>query len=203
MIETIFNIANITGLIVFAFVGSIKGIKERLDLFGIAVVGYATALGGGTVRDILITKKPLILFSTYDVLFSSLGILLALLFFFKDKKEIINTKFVLYMDAIGLAAFTTTGNLIAYKYETTLFGVIVLGILTGVGGGLISDILMRKTPTVLKEDFYAMCSLLGGIGFIALFKYSIEYALLLSFLITLLTRIIAIKYNLTVKIHRQ
>ncbi len=200
MLEFIFNIANITGLVVFAFVGTIKGIKERLDLFGISVVGYATALGGGTVRDILITKKPLILFSIYDVLFSSLGILLALLVFFKNKNEIINTKFVLYLDAVGLAAFTTTGNLIAYKYETTLFGVIVLGILTGVGGGLISDILVRKTPTVLKEDFYAMCSLLGGIGFIVIFQFSIEYALFLSFLITLFTRLIAIKYNLTVKL---
>ena len=79
MSEILFNISNIIGLIVFSFVGSLKAGKEKFDLFGIAVVGYATALGGGTIRDILINKKPLILYSIYDVLFSSLGIFLAIL----------------------------------------------------------------------------------------------------------------------------
>ena len=200
MSEILFNISNIIGLIVFSFVGSLKAGKEKFDLFGIAVVGYATALGGGTIRDILINKKPLILYSIYDVLFSSLGIFLAILVLILFNKNFLENKLILYLDAIGLAAFTTTGVLIAHKYNTTDFGIIVLGILTGTGGGLIADILMKKTPTILKEDFYAMCSLIGGLFFIILINYSLTLAALLCFFITLIIRVLTIHYNWNVKI---
>jgi uncharacterized membrane protein YeiH len=202
MIENLFHISNIIGLIVFAFVGSLKAIKEKLDLFGIAVIGYATALGGGTVRDILINKKPLILYSIYDVLLSSFGIALSLLAYYFLKSNILEKKFILYLDAVGLSAFTTTGVLIAYQFETTKFGILVLGILTGTGGGLIADLLMRKTPTILKEDFYAMCSLLGGIAFLLTSNISIELGALACFTVTLLTRILTIKYNWHVAIFK-
>ncbi len=202
MIETLFNISNIIGLIVFAFVGSLKAIREKLDLFGIAVIGYATALGGGTVRDILINKKPLILYSIYDVLISSLGIFLSLIAYYFLKSNILEKEIILYLDAIGLSAFTTTGVLIAYQFGTTTFGIVVLGILTGTGGGLIADLLMRKTPTILKEDFYAMCSLLGGIGFLIFSNISLEIGALACFFITLLTRILTIIYNWHVAIFK-
>jgi uncharacterized membrane protein YeiH len=202
MIETLFHISNIVGLVVFAFVGSLKAIREKLDLFGIAVIGYATALGGGTVRDILINKKPLILYSIYDVLFSSLGIFLSLIAYYFLKSNILERKFILYLDAIGLSAFTTTGVLIAYQFNTTIFGIVVLGILTGTGGGLIADLLMRKTPTILKEDFYAMCSLIGGLAFLLTYQISVELGALACFLITLLTRILTIKYNWHVAIFK-
>ena len=200
MSEVLFNISNIIGLIVFSFVGGLKAGKEKFDLFGIAVVGYATALGGGTIRDILINKKPLILYSIYDVLFSSLGILLSLLAIFIFNKNFLQNKLILYLDAVGLSAFTTTGVLIAFKYDTTAFGIIVLGILTGTGGGLIADLLMKKTPTILKEDFYAMCSLLGGLGFTIFSNYSLTLATFICFFITLLTRVLTIHYNWNVKI---
>jgi uncharacterized membrane protein YeiH len=202
MIEVLFNISNIIGLVVFAFVGSLKAIREKLDLFGTAVVGYATALGGGTVRDILINKKPLILYSIYDVLISSLGILLSLIAYYFLKSNVLEKEIILYLDAIGLSAFTTTGVLIAYQFETTTFGIVVLGILTGTGGGLIADLLMRKTPAILKEDFYAMCSLLGGIGFLIFSTISVELGALACFFITLLTRILTIKYNWHVAIFK-
>ncbi len=200
MAEIIFNLANIIGLIVFSLVGSLKAGKEKFDLFGISVVGYATALGGGTIRDILINKKPLILYSIYDVLFSSFGIIIGIIALKIFNKDVLKNKFILYLDAIGLSAFTTTGVLIAYKYNTTSFGILVLGILTGTGGGIIADLLMRKTPTILKEDFYAMCSLIGGISFLIFGNFSLTWGAFSTFFITLITRLLTIHYNWHVKI---
>ncbi|RUM60720.1 MAG: trimeric intracellular cation channel family protein [Persephonella sp.] len=200
MVEIIFNLSNIIGLIVFSLVGSLKAGKEKFDLFGISVVGYATALGGGTIRDILINKKPLILYSIYDVLFSSLGIFIGIIALKIFNKDVLKNKFILYLDAVGLAAFTTTGVLIAYKYSTTSFGVLVLGILTGTGGGIIADLLMRRTPTILKEDFYAMCSLIGGISFLIFENFSLTWGAFSTFFITLITRLLTIHYNWHVKI---
>ena len=165
MITEMFLFMNITGLIAFAVVGSFKALRENLDLFGITVLGVLTALGGGITRDLLVNQVPYALKSFTDFSFALAGVWLAIVLHRIFKKDISNKFFILIPDAIGLSAFTTTGALIAYDAGVSFFGVIILATLTGIGGGMISDIFLGKVPTVLKDDFYASCAIIGATAF--------------------------------------
>jgi uncharacterized membrane protein YeiH len=156
----IFTAMNIIGLVAFAFVGSFKGIQNDLDLLGVVVLGITTALGGGTVRDILVSKIPMALQSPTDISVALAGVVLGLTIslFITDIEE---HSLILVPDAIGLAAFATTGAVVAADADLTVFGVVGLATVTAVGGGAIADILVGQTPCVLTEDFMRPVQSLG------------------------------------------
>lgn len=193
VLKEIFYLSNIIGIIAFALAGSFKAIKEELDLFGIVVIGVLSALGGGMIRDLFVGNIPLALKSFSNMVFALIGVFLAVLIFYVLKKDI-NKYLILVPDSIGLAAFSLSGFLIGYRYELSFFGVLILGTIAAVGGGAISDILMGKVPSVLKEDFYASCSIIGGAVFFILIKSSKDYyiASVSSFFVIILIRWLAI-----------
>jgi len=193
----IFQIMNIIGLIAFAVAGSFKAIKEGLDLFGITVLGTLTALGGGITRDLLVNQIPNALKSITDMSFALFGVWLAIVLYKIFKGDFKNRFFILIPDAIGLSAFTTTGAIIAYNADVSFFGIVILATLTGVGGGLISDILLGKIPSVLRDDFYASCSIIGAIAFyIAILSgLDINSSAVICSLIVFMIRLLAILYN--------
>jgi len=197
MTEHVFFIMNIIGLIAFAITGAIKAVREELDLFGITVLGIMTALGGGITRDLLVNQIPNALKSVSDMSFALFGVWLAVILHKIFKEDIRNRHFILIPDAIGLAAFTTTGAIIAYNADVSFFGIVILATLTGVGGGIISDILLGKIPTVLRDDFYASCAIIGAIFFyIAILSgLDIGYAGLICSAITFMIRLVAILYD--------
>jgi len=192
-----FLIMNIVGLLAFAVVGSLKAIREGLDLFGITVLGTMTALGGGITRDLLVNHIPTALKSVVDMSVALIGVWLAIVIYKIFKKDISNRFFILIPDAIGLAAFTTTGAIIAYNADVSFFGIILLATLTGIGGGVISDILLGKVPSVLRDDFYASCAIIGSISFYItiLSTNSLNTAAVICSLIVLMVRILAILYK--------
>ncbi|WP_456384853.1 trimeric intracellular cation channel family protein [Persephonella sp.] len=197
MLTDIFMLMNIIGLVAFAVVGSFKALREGLDLFGITVLGIMTALGGGITRDLLVNQIPNALKSYNDIMFALAGVWLAVVMYRILKKDISNRYFILIPDAIGLSAFTTTGALIAYNAEVSFFGIVILATLTGIGGGMISDILLGKTPTVLKDDFYASCAIIGAIAFyIAVSSgMGLNFSAFICATVVLMIRILAILYN--------
>ncbi len=197
MEELIFQIMNIIGLISFAVVGSFKAIKEGLDLFGITVLGTLTALGGGITRDLLVNSVPNALRSIEDMSFALFGVWLAIVLYRVFKGEFKNRFFILIPDAIGLSAFTTTGAIIAFSHNVSFFGVVILATLTGVGGGLISDILLGKVPSILRDDFYASCSIIGAIAFyISVHSgFDIGTSSVICGITVFMVRILAILYN--------
>ncbi|WP_457624889.1 trimeric intracellular cation channel family protein [Persephonella sp.] len=197
MLTEMFVIMNIIGLVAFAVVGSFKALKENLDLFGITVLGVMTALGGGITRDLLVNKIPYALKSFTDISFALGGVWLAIVLYRIFKKDISNRFFILIPDAVGLSAFTTTGALIAYDAGVTFFGIIILATLTGIGGGVISDILLGKVPTVLKDDFYASCSIIGASAFYISVQSGVELNLsaFVCAAVVFMIRILAILYN--------
>ncbi len=197
MTEHVFFFMNIIGLIAFAITGAIKAVREELDLFGITVLGIMTALGGGITRDLLVNQIPNALKSVSDMSFALFGVWLAVILHKIFKEDIRNRYFILIPDAIGLAAFTTTGAIIAYNTDVSFFGIVILATLTGVGGGIISDILLGKIPTVLRDDFYASCAIIGAIFFYVAVKsgLNIGYAGLICSAITFMIRLVAILYN--------
>ncbi|WP_049972616.1 trimeric intracellular cation channel family protein [Haladaptatus cibarius] len=156
-----FVVVNILGLIAFAFVGGMKAIRKGFDPFGVAVVGIMTALGGGTTRDVLVNRVPISLQSAGDVTVSLLGVGLAIYAAnFVNKAD--RHPIVLLADALGLAAFATTGAIVATETGLSVFGVAGLALVNAVGGGVLADILLDQTPFVLVEDIYATCALIGG-----------------------------------------
>lgn len=154
-IEWIFQFMNLIGIVTFSFDGALKGIREGLDLLGVATLGVVTSLGGGMLRDIIVGRMPN-----------------ALVLYKKLRKPLENQYTFLILDTIGISAFTVTGALLAYKAGASFYGVILLATITGVGGGAIADVLLRRIPWILKEDFYATCSIIGATVFYVSMKLS-------------------------------
>ncbi|HOC03697.1 MAG TPA: trimeric intracellular cation channel family protein [bacterium] len=193
--ETYLFVLNAIGLIAFSFSGAIKAIIHYLDLFGIIFLGLSTALGGGAIRDIMVHQVPAMLTDINYVFFSLLGIVGAILVK-GNRDNAVYTKIFLVSDGIGLASFTSSGCLVAYNCGLGPIGIIVLGIITAIGGGIIRDILVNEIPIVLNKELYATCSFVGCVIFwIFALIFDIKYASFLSVLTVFIIRMIAIKYR--------
>lgn len=161
---------NLIGLLAFAVAGALKGADAGLDPFGVVTLGVLTALGGGTVRDVLVGRVPAALRSTGDVLVVLAGVAvgLAVAVALSDAPgRVRDHPAFLVADAVGLAAFAASGAAVGAEAGLSAFGVVVAATLTGVGGGSIADLLLTRVPAVLREDFYATPALLGGVGYLA------------------------------------
>ncbi|WP_276256348.1 trimeric intracellular cation channel family protein [Halomontanus rarus] len=156
-----FAVMNTIGLTAFALVGSAKAIREEFDLFGITVVGLAMAFAGGMTRDLLVSRVPLALQSPIEISLGLLGVGLAIalsaILPSPDTHPI-----ALVSDAIGLAAFATTGAIVATEANVSAVGVVAIATINAVGGGAVADILLDRSPFILFDDFYASCAVLGG-----------------------------------------
>lgn len=161
---------NLVGLLAFAVAGALKGADAGLDPFGVATLGVLTALGGGTIRDVLVGRVPAALRSTGDVLVVLAGVAVGLAVaaaLSGAAGRVRDHPAFLVADAVGLAAFAASGAAVGADAGLSAFGVIVTATLTGVGGGSLSDLLLTRTPVVLREDFYATPALIGGAGYVA------------------------------------
>lgn len=158
-----FAAMNAVGLVAFATVGVLKGSDADLDLFGVVVLGFLTALGGGMLRDVLAGRVPAALQSSGDVVVAAGGVVLGVALSLRVRGRLRDATALLVSDAVGLAAFAATGAAVGLETGLNLFGVVVLATLTGVGGGSISDLLLVRVPAVLREDFYATPAALGGV----------------------------------------
>ena len=162
-------ILEIIGTIAFAVSGALVSIRRRLDIFGVAFIGCITAVGGGILRDTMIGNTPPAIFS--NILILAIAAITAVVVFvvsylnakhfdrFSEQVEHINTVF----DALGLAAFSVIGTetVCAGAFETGAVLAIALGMITGIGGGILRDVLVDQTPYVLKKHVYAVASLCG------------------------------------------
>jgi uncharacterized membrane protein YeiH len=156
---------NALGVFAFAFTGSLRAIEAGMDLLGILTLGITTALGGGMLRDVLVNRIPYAFQSSSDVLTAVFGVIIAVLTLRTMRKDFSNTYLIRIADTMGLAAFTSTGAMIAYYSDLSLFGIIMLATLTACGGGIISDLFSSRIPAVLTENFYATCAIAGAISF--------------------------------------
>ncbi|WP_276249117.1 trimeric intracellular cation channel family protein [Haladaptatus sp. YSMS36] len=156
-----FAVMNTIGLVAFALVGATKAIREEFDLFGVTVVGLATAFAGGMTRDLLVNRIPLALSTPIEIGLGLLGVGLAI--GVSAVLESADTHpLTLLSDAIGLAAFTTTGAIVATQAGIPAFGVVAIATINAVGGGAVADILLDRSPFILFDGFYASCAVLGG-----------------------------------------
>ncbi len=156
----LFFIADIIGIIAFAISGYLVAVRNELDLLGVLISSFLTALGGGILRDVILDTTPFTFREYYPATTVLVVLTLSFLLQLNRKKEIERKFFFVISDTIGLVAFSITGALLALDANLNIFGVIILSFLTAVGGGLTRDILINKVPAVLVTDFYGSIALL-------------------------------------------
>lgn len=153
--------ADLIGVAVFAASGASAGVAKRLDLFGIAFVGFVAALGGGILRDLVIDAVPPLAFG--DWRYSMTAIAASLAVFWLHPRLARWRRSVLLLDAAGLGLFTVTGTIKALDVGVPAVGACLIGMLTAIGGGLARDLLTGEIPAVLQRDIYAVAALGGAI----------------------------------------
>jgi uncharacterized membrane protein YeiH len=191
-----FAVMNAVGLVAFALVGASKAIRAEFDLFGVVVVGLATAFAGGVTRDLLVNRVPLALQAPAEVGFGLLGVTVAVaLPAVHDAPE--DRPAVASSDAVGLAAFATAGAIVAAETGLSGVGVVAVATVNAVGGSVVADLLLDRSPFVLLEDFYATCALLGGTAYWALLALDAggSVAAVGCAATTLATRLLAVTYG--------
>ena len=186
------EITDIIGIIAFAISGFIIGVKNRLDLLGITISAFLTALGGGIIRDVLADR---LVYSFTDIIPGSivLAVLVLGVYFKLHKYDFKKNDFFLISDSIGLVSFSISGSIVALNAGFNIYGVVFLALITAVGGGMIRDILINKIPFILKENFYGSVSIFVSI-FLYIFGIS-DSVIVLILIIGVIIRIIAHKKN--------
>lgn len=159
-LDTLIYWLDLFGIIVFALSGALMAGRYQLDPFGVVVLAAVTAIGGGTIRDVVLdtpvfwTVQPIYLFV---ILFTAL-----LTIVFVRKPKLIPKRFLMISDAFGLALFAVLGTQKALSLGFDLSIAIVMGTITGVAGGMIRDVLCNVIPMILRQEIYATAAMLGG-----------------------------------------
>ena len=154
-----FELAEYIGIIAFAMSGFFVAVRNKLDLLGVLIATFLTALGGGIMRDITVDKVPFTFSHTYPALIVILVMLTLIIFRFHKRNSLENKPLFILSDSIGLVSFSISGALIAIDVEFNLAGVIAMAFLTAVGGGIARDVIINEVPFVLKTGFYGTVSI--------------------------------------------
>ncbi|MEU1247377.1 trimeric intracellular cation channel family protein [Micromonospora arida] len=165
--STALLLADLTGVAVFAASGASAAVAKRLDLFGVAFVGFVAALGGGILRDLVIDEVPPLAFA--DWRYAATAAITALAVFWLHPQLVRLRTTVLVLDAAGLALFTVTGTLKALDARVPAVGACLIGMLTAIGGGLGRDLLTAEIPVVLRREIYALAALAGSVLVVLLY----------------------------------
>lgn len=166
--EDVMFVLELIGAAAFAVSGAMVAIEKKADIFGVLFLAVTTALGGGVIRDVLIGRIPPVMFVSYWYLLISVVAALAVFIdaylrsekykLHLDKLDAVNNVF----DAIGLAVFTVSGMNAAMPVSDNVILVLFVGMCTGVGGGMLRDVMTNTMPKVLRKRVYAVASLIGG-----------------------------------------
>ena len=151
---------DLIGIFVFALSGGVLAVRHRLDLFGVLVLSCATAVTGGIVRDVLIGAIPPAALADWRYLVTAMLAGVVTFHWHATIERLRNP--VLMFDAAGLALFAVLGTGKALAFGLSPFAATLLGIITGIGGGIARDLLVARTPVVLQAELYAVAALLGG-----------------------------------------
>jgi uncharacterized membrane protein YeiH len=183
------------GTFAFAISGIRLAYRKQIDWFGAYLIGLVTAIGGGTLRDILLDVTPFWMLNSSYLLTTGLALLITLLF--KDKLARWNNTLFLF-DAIGLGLFTIVGISKSLEAGLPIWVCIVMGTITGSIGGVIRDVLLNEVPLLLRKDIYALASILGGLFFFACLHFNISATIAepLAASSIIFIRIIALKLHI-------
>ncbi len=190
------------GVAVFAVSGSLAAGRKHMDVFGVIVLALVTALGGGTLRDTLLDVGPV--FWIGDRIYLLVAVASALLTFFAVRVITVPWRVLLISDAFGLAVFMAIGTAKTLAVTQLPSIAMIMGVMTGVAGGMIRDVLSAEVPLILRKEIYATAALCGALVFIIMNRFGLadSACLLLSAIVTLLIRLAAIHYNVSLPVFK-
>ncbi|MCF8261462.1 MAG: trimeric intracellular cation channel family protein [Melioribacteraceae bacterium] len=159
-------IIDLLGVSVFAISGALSAGRKGLDLFGVLIISVVSAIGGGTLRDLLLNRHPIFWIDDPTYLFVIICSSIFTLIYVRRNKPPL--KALLIADALGLSFFTIMGTQIAESFELHSIISVLMGVITGVAGGMIRDILSAEVPLILRRDIYATAAICGAALYIIL-----------------------------------
>ncbi len=200
--EIIRQVIEFLGTFAFAISGIRHAAAKHFDWFGGYVCGIAVAIGGGTIRDVMLGVTPFWMTNPFYMICTAIALVFVIIFA-KHMEGLRNTWFV--FDTLGLALFTIAGIQKSLILEQPYWVAIIMGCITGSAGGIIRDVLLNNEPVIFQREIYAMAAVLGGIIYwlLDVCGCSIEVTVIASFLTTCLIRFLAVRYHLSLPILKQ
>ena len=183
------------GTFAFAISGLRHAAAKRFDWFGGYVCGVAVAIGGGTIRDLMLGTTPFWMTNPFYLICTTMALAFVVLFS-KHMKRLDNAWFV--FDTLGLALFTIAGLQKSLDFGQPFWVAIIMGCITGAAGGVIRDILLNNEPVIFRHDIYAMASIMGGLMYWLLINIHTGYQIpvIVSFTTTCAIRFVSVRYHL-------
>lgn len=189
---------DIAGTFAFAISGALVAIKKEFDVFGVVIIAFVTAVGGGMLRDLLINAHPINWIGDINYIWTILG---AVIFTFLFKSKIAPLRKTMFLfDTIGISVFTLLGLQKGLAYNLHPFLALVMGMVSAVFGGVIRDVLTRKVPLIFKREIYASACLSGGVVYLILenveMNENLQFIMSSSVIIIIRTLAVIKKYEL-------
>ncbi|SDR85717.1 Uncharacterized membrane protein YeiH [Halopseudomonas sabulinigri] len=185
------------GVAVFAITGALMAGRKSMDLFGVLVIAIVTSLGGGTLRDVILGRHPVSwIGNDLYILVASLAAIGTVLWV--RFTQPINERGLLVADAFGLAVFTVLGTQVALAHDVPMSAAVIMGVMTGVAGGVMRDIICNEIPLIFHKEIYATACIAGALIYIALQQLQLgtDLASILAMLAVLGIRLAAIRWHL-------
>lgn len=196
---TFVQVLEFIGTFAFAISGIRLASAKRFDWFGAYVVGVATAIGGGTIRDLMLGKTPFWMTDPIYLICSALALLWVIAF---GKMVIRQQSTFFIFDSIGLALFTVVGVEKTLSLGFPLWVAIIMGSITGAAGGVIRDVFINEVPLIFRKEIYALACVVGGLvyGLCEWLNVDLVIAELVSGTSVLAVRVLAVKYHLSLPV---
>lgn len=190
------RLIEVAGVFSFAVSGAFFAMKKKLDPFGVLIISFVTAIGGGTLRDIMIGNTPVVWLRNATIINTILAASFGAMFFEKYLRKFTTTLFL--FDALGLGFYTILGIELAIQQHLSIGVCIALGTITACFGGVIRDVLLNQVPLVFRKELYAVASLTGGGIYFLLNETSLNSNLskIVCIFIIFIIRAIAVKYKI-------
>lgn len=186
---------DLIGTVAFAASGAWAGVRRGMDLFGVLVLGMVTAIGGGTLRDLLLGDLPP--FCLRNEIYLWIPVVVALLVFLSHRILPKIEQPLLYLDAIGLGTFVVIGTSKAIAFQSGPLAAVLMGVMTGTAGGVFRDILSNRVPLIMRREIYASACIIGGSLLVMLEQLPIptEMSSIIAASSVILLRVLAIQFN--------
>ena len=189
-------ICDLLGTIAFAISGVLVAMDKKLDLFGVIIIAFVTAIGGGSLRDMLIGDTPVAWMRESAYTFTILGAVLFAILFQRRLKYLRRSLFL--FDSIGIGLYTLVGIDKGLDAGLTPYIGVALGVITASFGGVIRDILCNEIPVIFRKEIYATACIIGGVSYLFLLKIPIqdEIAYAIGIIIVITIRLLAVRYEI-------
>jgi uncharacterized membrane protein YeiH len=189
-------ILDILGTFAFAISGALVASDKKFDLFGVIIIAFVTAVGGGMLRDVLIDAHPINWVGDLNYLWTILAAVI-LTFLFKSKILPLSKTMFLF-DTIGISVFTLLGLQKGLSYDLNPIIALIMGMISAVFGGVLRDVLTNKVPLIFEKEIYASACLAGGITYLVLNYFHVleNIIFVVSASVIVIIRVIAVKFHL-------